>query len=81
MTRHHRQAIAAALCATLVLATAACGGDDTDAAGTGNAGGAAAPSLDGTITVFAAASLTDAFTEAGDAFEAANPDVTVEFNF
>jgi molybdate transport system substrate-binding protein len=34
-----------------------------------------------TLTVFAAASLTDAFTEIGKAFEAANPNVTVTFNF
>lgn len=34
-----------------------------------------------TLTVFAAASLTDAFTEIGAAFEAANPGVTVTFNF
>lgn len=33
------------------------------------------------ITVFAASSLTDAFGEIGDAFEAANADVRVEFNF
>ena len=31
--------------------------------------------------MFAAASLTDAFDEVGAAFEEANPDVTVEFNF
>ena len=34
-----------------------------------------------TLTVFAAASLTDAFTEIGKAFEAANPGVTVVLNF
>jgi len=34
-----------------------------------------------TLTVFAAASLTDAFSEIGDLFEAANPGVTVAFNF
>ena len=34
-----------------------------------------------TLTVFAAASLTDAFTEIGAAFEAANPGVAVSFNF
>jgi molybdate transport system substrate-binding protein len=34
-----------------------------------------------TLTVFAASSLTDAFTEIGKAFEAANPGVTVAFNF
>jgi len=34
-----------------------------------------------TLTVFAAASLTDAFSELGDGFEAANPDINVRFNF
>ena len=34
-----------------------------------------------TLTVFAAASLTEAFTEIGVAFEATNPGVTVTFNF
>lgn len=36
---------------------------------------------DTTLTVFAAASLTDAFEEIGGAFEAANPGVNVEFQF
>ena len=39
---------------------------------------ASAPS---TLTVFAAASLTGAFVDLGKAFEAANPGVTVIFNF
>lgn len=34
-----------------------------------------------TLTVFAAASLTDTFTELGSTFEADNPGVTVSFNF
>ncbi len=34
-----------------------------------------------TLTVLAAASLTDAFSEIGWEFEAANPDVSVAFNF
>ena len=34
-----------------------------------------------TLTIFAASSLTDAFTEMGKAFELANPGVTVTFNF
>jgi molybdate transport system substrate-binding protein len=34
-----------------------------------------------TLTVFAAASLAEAFTEIGGNFEAANPGVTVTFNF
>lgn len=33
------------------------------------------------LTVFAAASLTDVFTEIGAAFDAANPGVTITFNF
>lgn len=39
------------------------------------------PSEPQTLVVFAAASLTDAFTEIGEAFEATHPGVTVEFNF
>ena len=34
-----------------------------------------------TLTVLAAASLTESFTELGASFEAANPGVTVAFNF
>jgi len=34
-----------------------------------------------TLTIFAAASLTDAFEEIGTAFEAANPGVEVLFSF
>lgn len=44
----------------------ACGGD-------GGAGG--------TVTVFAAASLTDAFDQVAAAFEEANPGITVELNY
>jgi len=44
---------------------------------------AAAPagSLSGTVTVFAAASLKEAFTRLGTQFEAAHPGVRVAFNF
>ena len=41
----------------------------------------AAPPEPQMLTVYAAASLTNAFEEIGKAFEAANPGVTVEFNF
>lgn len=41
---------------------------------TGSTGG-------GTLTVFAAASLTDAFSELGEAFEQTDPGVEVEFSF
>ncbi|CAN5360458.1 molybdate ABC transporter substrate-binding protein [soil metagenome] len=42
---------------------------------------AAADTLSGTVTVFAAASLTDSFQAIADAFTAEHPDVTVTFNF
>lgn len=60
-----------------VLLVVACSDADDEASTTTSA---AEPTLEGTITVFAAASLTDAFTEVGDAFEASNPGVTVELN-
>jgi molybdate transport system substrate-binding protein len=68
------------------LLLAACGDDDGVAASDDDSSDTtAAPgeesTLEGGITVFAAASLTDAFDEVGAAFEEANPDVSVEFNY
>lgn len=48
------------------------GGEDTAQAG---------GDVSGDIVVFAAASLTDTFTELGEQFEAENPDATITFNF
>jgi molybdate transport system substrate-binding protein len=42
---------------------------------------AKAKKVSGTITVSAAASLTEAFTKMGQDFQTANPDATVAFNF
>jgi molybdate transport system substrate-binding protein len=56
---------------------AACGDDDAAADVEGEVEGG----VEGDITVFAAASLTDAFTEIGDAFTAANPDARATFSF
>lgn len=82
-----------AMASVPVLLVAACGDDDDDAAATGTGDGgnggssettgapAEGSALEGDITVFAAASLTDAFDEVGAAFEEANPDVGVEFNY
>ena len=53
----------------VALLGAACGDDGTDAGATGS------------LNVFAAASLTEAFTELGQAFEADHPGVKVTFNF
>ncbi len=53
-----------------------------DAVGGGSASPAASgPALSGTVTVFAAASLDQTFTELGKQFEAAHPGVTVKFSF
>ena len=65
--RGTRRTLVAAL--ALLALVPACG-DDDDSAGSS-----------GAVTVFAAASLTDAFTEIGDAFMSANPDAEVTFNF
>jgi molybdate transport system substrate-binding protein len=75
--------------AALSLLAVACGDDDDDgAATTGAAATDAAPGTTGAeragggeLTVFAATSLTEAFTEIGEAFSAANPDAQPTFSF
>ena len=62
--------------AALVCAVAACGDDDGNAAGAAGAG-----DLEGSITVFAAASLTDAFNSIGDQFKAEHPRARVQFSY
>jgi molybdate transport system substrate-binding protein len=57
------------------IAAASCGGDD--APQTSTSGSAVA----GSVVVFAASSLTEAFTAIGAAFESANPGTKVTFNF
>jgi molybdate transport system substrate-binding protein len=59
-----------AVLACLTVALTACGSDE-QTGGTGNT----------ELNVFAASSLTGAFTEIGSDFEAANPGTTVTFNF
>lgn len=69
----HRSRRLAVVAAGLALLAGACGDD----------GGGADPTGDGPsggVLVFAAASLTDAFTEVEAAFEAAHPDVDVQLN-
>jgi molybdate transport system substrate-binding protein len=61
--------VAAAALAGAFLTLGACGAGGTEAGS------------DSTVTVFAAASLTEAFTEIGERFEAEHEGVTVEFNF
>jgi molybdate transport system substrate-binding protein len=54
------------------------GGDDSGAPPGSTSSGSV---VTGTITVFAAASLTESFTRIGKDFEAANPEAKVTFNF
>ncbi|WP_157430857.1 molybdate ABC transporter substrate-binding protein [Actinomadura macra] len=57
------------------MTVASCGDtDDSSSAASGTSGG-------GTLTVFAAASLTETFTALGRSFETAHPGVKVRFNF
>jgi molybdate transport system substrate-binding protein len=68
--------------ATLALIAAACGDDDdSDSGATTTEAQATTPGVEGDITVFAAASLTESFSEIGEAFGAANPDAMAEFSF
>lgn len=61
----------AAAAAALLIPLAACGSSDDSGSGGGSK----------TLTVFAAASLTDTFTEIGKKFEKAHPGVTVKLSF
>jgi molybdate transport system substrate-binding protein len=63
----------AAAVATVALLLAGCGGDDEPSGGS--------PAAPGELTVFAAASLTAAFTELGQRFTAASGGAKVTFNF
>ncbi|MGE0819566.1 MAG: molybdate ABC transporter substrate-binding protein [Candidatus Nanopelagicales bacterium] len=72
MTRRTAAAVALALSA---VALAGC--TSTDAPTTGSSSSA----VSGSITVFAAASLKEAFTTIGDQFEAANPGTSITFSF
>jgi molybdate transport system substrate-binding protein len=65
----------AAVFAVAALALAACGGGDDDS------GGGAASESSNEIKVFAAASLTAAFTKLGEQYSSANGGTKVAFNF
>jgi molybdate transport system substrate-binding protein len=66
---------------TVALLAAGCGGSQEPAGGADGAGGGRAPGLSGEVTVFAAASLTEAFDAIQADFTRANPGVTVRYNF
>lgn len=77
--------IAAPVSALVLVAgvLAGCGGGSgvSDTAAGSTASGSATVAVSGTINVFAAASLQEAFTKLGATFEAAHPGTTVVFNF
>lgn len=64
-----------------MLLVAACGDDDDNAPTAAGSGADAPTGLEGNLTVFAAASLTDAFGLVKQILEDANPDLTIEYNF
>ena len=73
-----------AVLALAVLAMAGCGNDGgtaSDASSGSSAGRSSTPQLSGTLTVFAAASLTGVFTDLGHDLEERNPGLHVQFNF
>lgn len=76
MTRGFAATVAAVAVTTILVGCGAA----SEPAGSSSAS-ASADALQGEITVFAAASLTETFTDIADAFEKAHPGVTVTLNF
>jgi molybdate transport system substrate-binding protein len=79
-----RTRVLLALPAAALLALTACGSSSGDSTGSSSSSAGSSSSggdLTGTLTVFAAASLTDVFTDLGNRLEKANPGLDVRFNF
>ena len=81
--RMHRRAALAAVALLSAVSLAACGGSATPTTEASDAAssGAAAEQVSGEINVFAAVSLKKAYEDIGAAFQEANPDATVNFEF
>jgi molybdate transport system substrate-binding protein len=69
----------AAVGAVALVVLSAC--SSSSSSGSSSPAGSASPSVSGTVTVFAAASLQNTFTQLGKTFEAAHPGTHVVFNF
>ncbi|WP_460632892.1 molybdate ABC transporter substrate-binding protein [Leifsonia lichenia] len=72
--------VAAAFAAAAALALSGCAAS-SGTAPSASTGSPSADTVTGTVTVFAAASLTATFTDLGKAFEAEHPGATVTFSF
>jgi len=74
---------AAGLAALIAISVAGCGGGDgtTDTSSGTSSSASASATVTDSVTVFAAASLTESFKTIGKQFEAAHPGTTVTFNF
>ncbi|MBV9205480.1 MAG: extracellular solute-binding protein, partial [Actinobacteria bacterium] len=82
--RHFTVTVAAAVLAGMTLAGCSSSSSSGPAASSSSGAGSpasASASLSGSLTVFAAASLKEAFTTIGEQFEAAHPGVKVTFSF
>ncbi len=80
--RPMRQRAVLSLSVAAVLASSGCGGSaEQEADEAGASSESAGEQLGGTLTVFAAASLTDVFTDLGDRLEEEHPELEVRFNF
>src|SRR6185436_2767484 len=79
-----RFAVALLTACVIAVGLVGCGSNEnsgTSSAPSSAGSGSSSASLSGNITVFAAASLTESFTEIGKQFEAANPGTKVTFSF
>jgi molybdate transport system substrate-binding protein len=75
--RRHAAPLAVACAVVIALLLAGC----TSSSSSPPPGGSAAGKVTGTLVVFAATSLTDAFDKIGAQFQKAHPGVTVKFNY
>jgi molybdate transport system substrate-binding protein len=76
-----RRTLCAAAAGALLLAVAGCSSTSSTGAGAGAGPSSPSPSLTGSITVFAASSLQESFTQIAKDFETANPGVKVTLSF
>lgn len=79
-----RFAVALLTACVIAVGLVGCGSNEnsgTSSASSSAGSGSSPASLSGNITVFAAASLTESFTEIGKQFEASNPGTKVTFSF